>query len=79
MTEMVELGDVGSFGHVRHSVDGLANDLSQLHGTEGEWLLATLNALQIEDVVDEADEAIGVGQGDAEQVGGLFVDSAKYA
>ena len=61
----------GRVGHRLHAVDGLANDLGQLHGAEGEGLAAALDALQIENVVDEADQPVGVGEGDAQQVGAL--------
>ena len=62
-----------------HAVDGLADDLGQLHRAEGERLAAALDALEIEDVVDEPDQAVGVGERDAEQVGGLVVHLAEDA
>lgn len=40
---------------------------------------AGLHALEVEDVVDEADEAVGVGDGDAEEVLGFGVDVADDA
>ena len=40
---------------------------------------AGLHALEVEDVVDEADEAVGVGDGDAEEVERLGVDVADDA
>ena len=71
--------DAGGLGHRLHAVDGLADDLGQLHWAEGEGLAAALDALQVENVVDEADQAVGVGEGDAEQVAGLVVDFAENA
>ncbi len=66
-------------GHRLHAVDGLANDFGELHRAEDDRLAAALNALEIEDVVDEPDQAVGVGDGDAQQVGGLVVDLAENA
>ena len=40
---------------------------------------AGLHALEVEDVVDEADEAVGVGDGDAEEVERFGVDVADDA
>ena len=42
-------------------------------------LPAALDAFQIENVVDQADQAVGVGEGDAEQVGGLLIHLAEHA
>ena len=38
-----------------------------------------VHALEVEDVVDEADEAVGVGAGDAEEVLRLGVNCAEHA
>ena len=40
---------------------------------------AGLHALEVEDVIDEADEAVGVSDGDAEEVLGLGVEIAHEA
>ena len=48
----------GRLGHRRHAVDGLADDLRQLHGAEGQRFLAALNSFQIENVVDQPNQPV---------------------
>ena len=69
--------DAGGVGHGLHIFNGLLDDVGQLHIAEAQRLTPALDALQIENVVDEPDQAIGVGEGDAQQVGGLFVGLAQ--
>jgi hypothetical protein len=69
----------GRFRHRLHSVDGLLDDLSQLHAAEGQRLAAALDALEIEDVVNEPDQAIGVCKSDAQQVGRFLIHLAQNA
>ena len=76
---VVQKLDAGGVGHGLHPVDGLADDLRELQGAEGDGFLAALDALEIEDVVDEADQAVRVGDGDAEEVGGLVINVAEDA
>ena len=71
--------DAGGVGHGLHIFDGLLDDVGQLHRAEAERLAPALDALQIENVVDEPDQPIGVGEGDAQQVGGLFVGLRQNA
>src|SRR5580698_2556634 len=63
----------GGIGYGRHAVDGLANDLVELYFAEDQALTAAFQPFQIENVVDQADEPVGVCQCDAEQVCGLVV------
>ncbi len=69
----------GGIGHRLHVFDGLLHDFGQLHGAEGERLASALDSLQVENVVDQAHQAVGVGDGDAQQIGGLFVGLAENA
>ena len=48
---------------------------AELHRPEGDGLAAALDALQVENVVDQPDQPVGVADGDAQQVAGLFVES----
>ncbi len=46
---------------------------------EGKRLAPALDPLEIENVVDQANQPVGVGEGDAQQVGGFFVGFAENA
>ena len=73
-----EVDGVG-VGHGGHGVDGLLGEIAEGAAADLEGGAAGLHALEVEDVVDEADEAVGVGDGDAEEVEGLGVDVADDA
>ena len=66
-------------GHGGHGVDGLLGEIAKGAAADLEGRAAGLHALEIEDVVDEADEAVGVGDGDAEEIEGFGVDVADDA
>ncbi len=63
--------------HRLHPVDSLANEIGHLDGAEVERLASALGTLQIENVVDQPNQAVGVAQGDAQQVRRLVVDFSK--
>jgi hypothetical protein len=69
--------NAGGIGHGLHRIGDLAGEFVHGTGTEGEWSAAGLHALEVEDVVDETDEAVGVGDGDAQQIGGLIAHLAE--
>ena len=82
------LGDGGGFelevdgvgvGHGGHGVDGLLGEIAQGAAANLQRGAAGLHALEVEDVIDEADEPVGVGDGDAEEVERLGVDVADDA
>ena len=73
-----EMHGVG-VGHGGHGVDGLLGEIAQGAAADLQRRAAGLHALEVEDVVDEADEAVGVGDGDAEEVEGFGVDVADDA
>ncbi len=73
-----EVNGVG-VGHAGHGLDGLLGELAEGATADLEGSAAGLHALEVEDVVDEADEAVGVGDGDAEEVLGLGVYVADDA
>ena len=73
-----EMDGVG-VGHGGHGVDGLLGEVAQGAAANLQRSAAGLHALEVEDVVDEADEAVGVGDGDAEEVEGFGVDVADDA
>ncbi len=62
-----------------HAINGLADDIRQLNGAKGERLAPALDAFKIENVVDEPDQAVGVGEGNAEQIGSFFINVAEDA
>ncbi len=66
-------------GHGGHGLDGLLGEIAERAAANLEGGTARLHALKVEDVVDEADEAIGVGDGDAEEILCLGVDVADDA
>ena len=66
-------------GHGGHGVDGLLGEIAQGAAANLQGGAAGLHALEVEDVVDEADEAVGVGDGDAEEVECFGVDVADDA
>ncbi len=63
--------DGAGVGHWRHGLDGLLAEIVQGAAADLERGAAGFHALEVEDVVDEADEAVGVGDGDAEEIEGL--------
>jgi hypothetical protein len=65
--------DASGFGHWSHSINGLVDYLSQFHVAERKWFTAALNSFQVENIVDQPDQTVRVGAGDAEQVGGFVV------
>ena len=73
-----EVDGVG-VGHAGHGLDGLLGQVAEGATANLERGAAGLHALEVEDVVDEADEAVGVGDGDAEEVLGLGVYVADDA
>ena len=73
-----EVDGVG-VGHGGHGVDGLLGEVAKGAAANLQRGAAGLHALEVEDVVDEADEAVGVGDGDAEEVEGFGVDVADDA
>ena len=73
-----EVNRVG-FGHGGHGVDGLLGKLAHGAAANLQRSAAGLHALEVEDVVDEADQAVGVGDGDAEEVERFGVDVADDA
>ena len=66
-------------GHGRHGVDGLLGEIAQRAAANLQGSAAGLHTFEVENVVDEADEAIGIGDGDAEEIEGLGVDVADDA
>jgi len=66
-------------GHAGHGVGGLLDEVAEGAAAELEWGAAGLHTFEVEDVVDEADEAVGVGDGDAEEVLGFGVEVAHDA
>ena len=74
----LEVDGVG-VGHAGHRLDGLLGEFAEGATANLERGAAGLHALKIEDVVDEADQAVGVGHGDAEQILGLGIDVADDA
>ncbi len=74
----LEVDGVG-VGHGGHGVDGLLGEIAQGAAADLQRGAAGLHALEVENVVDEADEAVGVGDGDAEEVECLGVDVADDA
>ena len=68
--------DAGGVGHGLHIFNGLLDNVGQLHRAEAERLAPALDALQIENVVDQPDQPIGVGERDAQQIVGLLVGLA---
>ncbi len=66
-------------GHGGHGVDGLLSKIAQGAAANLQRGATGLHALEVEDVVDEADEAVGVGDGDAEEVERFGVDVADDA
>ncbi len=66
-------------GHGGHGVDGLLGEVAKGAATNLQRGATGLHALEVEDVVDEADEAVGVGDGDAEEVERFCVDVADDA
>jgi len=52
-------------GHGGHGVDSLLGEVTEGAAADLQRCAAGLHTLEIEDVVDEPDEAIGVGDGDA--------------
>ena len=73
-----EMDGVG-VGHGGHGVDGLLGEFAEGAAANLQRSAAGLHALEIEDVVDEADEAVSVGDGDAEEVERFGVDVADDA
>jgi len=71
--------DSVGIGHGGHGLDGLLGEVAQGAATDLQGSAAGFHALEIEDVVDEADEAIGIGDGDAEEVERLGVNVADDA
>lgn len=66
-------------GHGGHGVDGLLGEVAHGAATDLQGSATGLHTLEVEDVVDEADEAVGVGNGDAEEIERLGVDVADDA
>ena len=68
--------DGGLVGHAGHGVGCLLDEVAQGATADLQGSPAGLHAFEIEDVVDEADEAIGVGDGDAKEVLCLGIEVA---
>ena len=66
-------------GHGGHGFDGLLGQIAQRAAPDLQGSAAGFHALKVEDVVDEADETVGVGDSDAEEVEGFGVDVADDA
>ena len=58
--------DAGAIGHRLHRLGGLLEQLGDLHRLAAQLHAARLHLLQIEDVVDQPAEAVGVGERDVE-------------
>ena len=71
--------DAVGVGHGGHGVDGLLGEVAQGAATNLQRGATGLHALEVKDVVNEADEAVGVGDGDAEEVEGFGVYVADDA
>ena len=71
--------DGRGFSHGSHGVDGRDGKLMKGAATKLQRRAAGLHAFEVEDVVDEADEPIGVGDGDAEEILGLGVERSHDA
>jgi hypothetical protein len=69
----------GGIGHRLHVFNGLLHDIRQLHRVEGQRFAPALNAFQIENVVDQSHQPVGVGQGNAQQVRSLLVHLAEHS
>ena len=69
----------GGIGHRLHIFNGLLHDIRQLHRAEGQRFAPALNALQIENVVDQSHQPVGVGEGNAQQVRSLLVHVAQHS
>ena len=66
-------------GHAGHGVGSLFDQITERTSADLEGSSAGLHAFEVEDVVDEADEAVGVGDGDAEEVLRLGVEGTHDA
>src|SRR5450631_1038585 len=64
----------GCIGDRRHVIDGLLNDLTQLNRSEGYASTPAPEAIEVENVVDQANQSVGVSDGYADQISCLFVD-----
>ena len=71
--------DHARVGHGAHRFNGLLAELTERAAADLQRGAAGLHALQIKDVVDEADETISIGSGDAEEIEGLGIDVADGA
>ena len=63
-------------GHGAHGVDRLEHEFAERAGAQPNGCVARVHALQIQDVVDQADEAVGVGARNPQEVGGAIVHLA---
>ena len=66
-------------GHGGHGLDGLLGEIAQGAATDLQGSAAGFHALEVENVIDETDETVGVGDGDAEEVECFGVDVADDA
>ena len=66
-------------GHGCHGIDGLLSEFAEGAAADLERCATRLHTFEVEDVVDEANEAVSIGDGDAEQVEGFGVDIADDA
>ena len=66
--------DACRVGHRLHGVDNLLGEFIQERGAEVERGAARLHALEVEDVVDQTHQPVGVGDGNTQQVGSLVRD-----
>ena len=71
--------DGGFVRHAGHGFGGLLDEIAEGAATDLEGSAAGLHALQVEDVVDEANEPVGVGDGDAKEVLGFGIEIAHDA
>ena len=71
--------DLRDVGHGGHGFGGLLEEIAQAAATDVQGGAAGLHSFEIQDVVDEADEPVGVGDSDAQQVLRFGVHGAHQA
>ena len=69
--------DILGLGHGLHGLDGLAHQLFQGEAPESQRSASAMHSLEVENVVDQPHQAVGIGDGDAQQARCLFADLAQ--
>ncbi len=66
-------------GHAGHGVCGLLNEIAKGAAADLKRSPTGLHPLEIQDVVDEANETVSVGDGDPEQILRFVVEMSHHA